>query len=505
MGSRWVRLEYLLLFSVFVIATCGLVYELVAGALASYLLGDSVRQFSFVIGIYLFSMGVGSYLAKYLSNNLLDKFIDIEILVGLVGGFSSVILFWLFDYHSHFELVLYSLVFITGCLVGAELPLLMTLLKDRVAFKDLVSNVLSFDYVGALIASLLFPLVLVPKLGLLRTSLFFGLLNVAIAVALIFLLKKDIKNGFGLRLRAFFAFSMLLTAFVFADRILSFSEEKLYNEDIIYHQSSSYQRIVLTRVRNELKLYLNNNLQFSSRDEYRYHEALVHPAMSLAPSVDRVLVLGGGDGLAVREILKYDSVQEVVLVDLDGAMTELFRNNDLLNKLNGQSLSHPKVKVINADAFIWLKENTSQFDVAIVDFPDPSNYSVGKLYTRNFYETLRAALHPDGLAVVQSTSPFFAPRSFWCVEHTMHTVFQEVRPYHIYVPSFGEWGFMLTAPETSIVHRAPVRRVDGLKFYDFELGKYDDFPADMRRNDVEVNRLDNQILVRYFDEEWSKY
>jgi spermidine synthase len=258
-------------------------------------------------------------------------------------------------------------------------------------------------------------------------------------------------------------------------------------------------------VRNELKLYLNNNLQFSSRDEYRYHEALVHPAMSLAPRVNRVLVLGGGDGLAVREVLKYDSVQEIVLVDLDGAMTDLFQHNSLLNNLNDHSLSHPKVKVINADAFIWLRENKTMFDVAIVDFPDPSNYGVGKLYTRNFYETLRQAMHPDGLAVVQSTSPFFAPKAFWCVERTMHSVFPEVRPYHIYVPSFGEWGFMLAAPETTIVHRAPLRRVDGLKFYDYELGKYDDFPADMIKKDVEINRLDNQILVRYFDEEWSKY
>ena len=164
MGKRWLKLEFLLLFSVFVIGTCGLVYELVAGALASYLLGDSVRQFSFVIGIYLFSMGVGSYLARYLTTNLLDKFIEIEILVGLIGGFSSVILFLLFDYNASFEVVLYLIVFLTGCLVGIELPLLMGLLKDQVDFKELVSNVLSFDYVGALVASLLFPLVLVPSL-----------------------------------------------------------------------------------------------------------------------------------------------------------------------------------------------------------------------------------------------------------------------------------------------------------------------------------------------------
>lgn len=498
-------MEFLLLFSVFVIATCGLVYELVAGALASYLLGDSVRQFSFVIGIYLSSMGIGSYLSKYLNNNLLDKFIDIEILVGLVGGFSSVLLFWLFDFNSHFEAILYALVFLTGCLVGMELPLLMTLLKDRIAFKDLVSNVLSFDYIGALLASLLFPLVLVPQLGLLRTSLFFGLLNVGVAIALCFLLKNEVRNPFGLILRASLAFCLLLTAFVFADRILSYSEEKLYNEDIIYHKSSSYQRIILTRNRNEFKLYLNNNLQFSSRDEYRYHESLVHPAMSLAPGIKRVLVLGGGDGLALREILRYDSVEEVTLVDLDGAMTRLFQQNPLLTELNKNSLNNKKVTVVNADAFVWLRENKTLYDVAIVDFPDPSNYSVGKLYTLNFYATLRQSLQPEAVIVVQTTSPFFAPKSFWCVAQTMQSVFSEVRPYHVYVPSFGEWGFMLASTGTSLLNRPPGRRVDGLKFYDFELGKLDDFPQDMGPKNVEINRLDNQILVRYFDEEWSKY
>ncbi len=505
MGKRWLRLEYLLLLSVFVIGTCGLVYELVAGALASYLLGDSVRQFSFVIGIYLFSMGVGSYLARYLTNNLLDKFIEIEILVGLIGGFSSVILFLLFNYNAQFEFALYLMVFLTGCLVGIELPLLMTLLKDRVEFKDLVSNVLSFDYVGALVASLLFPLVLVPQLGLMRSSLFFGLINVAIAIALSFLLGNQVKNRIGLRFRAIFSFSLLLLAFLFADHILSFAEGKLYSEDIFFSKSTSYQRIVLTRQRSEIRLYLNNNLQFSSKDEYRYHESLVHPAMSLAPRVNRVLVLGGGDGLALREVLKYDSVQEITLVDLDGAMTDLFKSNSLLTQINQRSLSNPKVSVINADAFVWLRENTKAFDVAIVDFPDPSNYSVGKLYTRNFYETLHRSLSPEAVIAVQTTSPFFAPKSFWCIQRTMSEVFPEVQPYHVYVPSFGEWGFMLASAQGSpLIPQVPLRQVSNLKFYDFKLGSLSNFPADMIKKEVEINRLDNQILVRYFDEEWSK-
>lgn len=191
MVKKWLQFEYLLLFSVFTIATCGLVYELVAGALASYLLGDSVKQFSFIIGVYLFSMGVGSYVAKYLKDNLLDKFIDIEILVGLIGGFSSIVLFLVFDYGAQFQFILYLLVFLTGFLVGLEIPTLMNLLENRIEFKELVSNVFAVDYVGALLASLLFPLVLVPNLGLIRTSLFFGLLNVSIAITLCFLLEKD--------------------------------------------------------------------------------------------------------------------------------------------------------------------------------------------------------------------------------------------------------------------------------------------------------------------------
>ena len=246
MDKKRISFELLLLFSVFVIATCGLVYELVAGALASYLLGDSVKQFSFIIGVYLFSMGVGSYFAKFIQKNLLDRFVEIEILVGLIGGISSVILFLLFNTVHHFEWVLYLLVFITGCLVGLEIPLLMNILKDRVEFKDLVSNVFAFDYIGALLASILFPLVLIPNLGIIRTSLFFGLINVSIAIFLCFYLRRELRNPISLKIKSITTFLALLALFIFADKILSYSEEKLYGENIIYSRSSPYQRIVLT-------------------------------------------------------------------------------------------------------------------------------------------------------------------------------------------------------------------------------------------------------------------
>jgi spermidine synthase len=504
MGNKFLKFEFLLLFAVFTIATCGLVYELVAGTLASYLLGDSVKQFSFIIGVYLFSMGVGSYFSKFLTKNMLNTFIEIEILVGLVGGLSSVILFLLFESVQSFQFILYFLVFITGCLVGLEIPLLMNILKDKVEFRDLVSNVFTFDYIGALLASILFPLILVPKLGIMGTSLFFGMINISIAIVLCFLLKNELKKLPLLKAKAISSFILLFIVFIFSNNVLSYSEGKLYGENIIYSNSTQYQRIVLTHNKSDYRLYLNNNLQFSSADEYRYHEALVHPVMSMAKRVDNVLVLGGGDGLAVREILKYEEVKKVTLVDLDEGMTKLFKTNTILTGFNQKSLLNPKVTLFNQDAYIWAKNCKNKFDVIIIDFPDPSNYSLGKLYSLNFYKTVQKLASPSAVIVVQTTSPYFAPKSFWCINKTMMGVFPQVDAYHAYVPSFGEWGYTIAMNGFETNFNQVNRSVGGLKFYNFQFDKFNYFSKDMISKDIEINRLDNQILVRYFDEEWGK-
>ena len=296
--------HWLLLVAVFVIATCGLIYELVAGTLASYLLGDSVTQFSTIIGVYLFSMGIGSFLSRYFDSRLLEWFIRIELIVGLVGGFSAALLFIMFPLAASFRIILYSLVGLTGILVGLEIPLLMRILKDKVEFKELVSRVFTFDYIGALLASLIFPLILIPHLGLIRTSLFFGILNIAVGLYLAWYFRNEIKNAILLKTVAILLLASELVAFVFAENIMTYSETITYNDRVIHAVSSPYQRIVLTRNKRELRLFLNGNLQFSSADEYRYHEALVHPAVSSVAAPAKVLVLGGGDGLAVREVLR---------------------------------------------------------------------------------------------------------------------------------------------------------------------------------------------------------
>jgi spermidine synthase len=499
----------LLFLNVIIIATCGLIYELIAGTLSSYVLGDSVAQFSFIIGIYLSAMGVGSWLSKYIDKHVAEKFIDIELAVAVIGGFSAPLLFLTFAHVSYFQIILYSMVFLIGVLVGLEIPLLMRILKDELDFKTLVSRVLALDYVGALVASLLFPIFLVPKLGLNRTSLLFGMLNAGVAVWATWLLEPLMKKNVNVfRIKGAVIIVLLLIAFIKADRLTTLAEDALFVDNIIYAKSSPYQRIVVTKGKTGYALFLNGNLQFNSFDEYRYHEALVHPAFAaFNGEPKRVLVLGGGDGLALREILKYKSVEAVQLVDLDPMMTGLSRALPALAELNHHSFDDPRVSVSNADAFVWL-DNTEiePFDIAIVDFPDPNNFALGKLYTTRFYNLLKKKLTLDAAVVIQCTSPLIARNSYWSIIKTLEASGYTVRPYQTTVPSFGVWGYALAKQQPFEIPTQPPN-VE-LKFLNVSsFASMFEFSTDMTlpNEEIEINRLDNQALVRYYETEWRRF
>ena len=500
--------EVALLASVFVVAACGLVYELAAGTLASYLLGDSILQFSTVIGTYLFAMGVGSWLSRYLERQLVAQFLRIELLVGLIGGLMPAILFALQSQTTtSFRFALYGLVLAVGILVGLEIPLVMRILKRHAGgahggLRTLVSQVLTFDYLGALAVSIAFPLLLVPQLGLIRTGAFFGLMNAGVAVWALWLFRGELRGLAAQALACALTIAALAAAFVFADRVTTWAEDRFYADHVIYSETSAYQRVVVTASRAGVRLFLNGNLQFHSRDEYRYHEALVHPALSAQGAPRRVLVLGGGDGMAVREILKYPSVEKVTLVELDPHMTTLFSTMPLLRALNGDSLHSPKVEIVNADAFAWLEQHDEMFDAIVVDFPDPTNFSIGKLYTRTFYELVERHLSASGYAVVQTTSPLIARKSFWTVATTIEAAGLTTTPYHAHVPSFGEWGFIVASRRP---FRLPTTLPANLRFLTVAgLPALFDFPPDMARVPTEINRLSNQVLVQTFEEEWGK-
>lgn len=493
----------LLFLTVLVIATCGLVYELIVGTLASYLLGDSVTQFSTVIGVYLSALGVGAWLSRFIDKGLGQRFVEIELAVALAGGISAPFLFATFSAGASFRVALYGIVLLVGTLVGLEIPLLLRIMKGQLAFKDLVSRVLTFDYLGSLVASLLFPIVLVPRLGLVRTSLLFGLINALVGLWSTFLLESVIGSVKRLRVKAVFVSALLLVGLAFGDAMTSVFEEQLYNDEIVHAQSTEYQRIVVTRGHRGFSLFLNGNLQFSSVDEYRYHEALVHPAFRAASAHKKVLILGGGDGLAAREVLRYSDVEGITLIDLDGAVTKLAVGYGELSSLNDHSLTNAKLRLVNDDAMQWLTEHDDTFDVVIVDFPDPNNFSLGKLYTTRFYALLKRHLSVGAVAVIQSTSPLFARQSYWCIDTTLRAAGFLTKPYHVWVPSFGEWGYVLASLEPlSPRHLLP----ENLRFLDeATMPSLFQFSKDMSEVPAEVNRLNNQVLVRYYEEEWRRW
>jgi len=499
--------EVALLASVFVVAACGLVYELAAGTLASYLLGDSILQFSTVIGTYLFAMGVGSYLSRFFERQLVAHFLRIELLVGLIGGLMPAALFALQSLASgSFRFALYLLVLAVGVLVGLEIPLVMRILKRQgQGLSHLVSQVLTFDYLGALAVAIAFPLLLVPQLGLIRTGAFFGLLNAGVAVWALLLFRGELRRFAAHAGACAVTIAALLGAFVAADHVTTWAEDRFYADHVLYSENTPYQRVVVTASKQGVRLFLNGNLQFHSRDEYRYHEALVHPAMAAYGAPKNVLVLGGGDGLAAREILKYPSVEHVTLVDLDAHVTQLFSTQPLLRQLNADALLSPKMKIVNADAYAWLEQTTDQYDVIVIDFPDPTNFSIGKLYTSSFYRLVDQHLSAAGYAVVQTTSPLIARKSFWTVATTIEAAGLQTTPYHVHVPSFGEWGFILASRRPYRLPGTPNALPPGLRFLTLaDLPTLFNFPLDMARVPAEVNRLSNQVLVQTFEDEWGK-
>jgi spermidine synthase len=491
----------LLFISVLLVAACGLIYELVAGTLASYLVGDSVFQFSTIIGTYLFAMGIGSALSRYLNRGLVYRFVWIELLLGVIGGFSSALLMMAFAFTQGFELILYALVMVMGVLVGLEIPLLMRIVRDRYEFRDVIAHVLTFDYLGALGASLLFPILLVPRLGLVRSAMLFGLVNAGVALWTTYLFSTQLSGTRTLRVACLVVLCALGVGMADARRITATAEDNIYADDIIFARDTRYQHLVLTRFKDDFRLFLNSHLQFSSRDEYRYHEALIHPGLAAVPAPRHVVVLGGGDGLAVREILKYPQIESITLVDLDPEMTKLFSTHPLLTKLNDQAFLSPRVHIINADAFPWVDSNTENFDFIVIDFPDPTNYSLGKLYTTAFYRAAARHLSAQGLMVVQSTSPMFARDSFWCIAQTLKQVGLETHPYHVYVPSFGEWGFVLASTRE---YTPPASLPSGLRFINVEgLSALFQFPPDMAPLAMPPNQLNSQVLVRMYENDWK--
>ncbi len=501
-----------LLFATFVCAACGLVYELALVAQGSYLLGDSITQASVVLATMVFAMGIGSLAAKPLQRRPLLSFVTIEALLAITGGLSVLGLHAAFTWLDLYWPALIGIALVVGALIGAEIPLLMTLLQ-RIRKQDAGSataDLFAADYIGALIGGLAFPFLLLPFLGQTRGALLVGMVNaVAGAAVALFVFSVTAQRRLALALGTVGVLAVLGFAFAQSDAFLRYARDELYEDPVVYSETTQYQDIVVTESSpvvegpTDTRLFLNGDLQFSSLDEYRYHESLVHPV--LAGKRDRVLILGGGDGLAMREVLKYPDVREAVEVELDPSVLRLARENPTIAALNEHSLDDPRVRVVTADAFTWLRDARERFDAVIIDMPDPDSTATAKLYSEEFYSLARQRLAPGGRMVVQAGSPYFAPRTFDCITSTVRAAGLSTTPYHVNVPTFGDWGFVLAQPDS-----APPLRLDppgSLRFLDEpNLAAAAIFPVDRRPTGTESpSTLDDPKVLRLATSEWQQY
>lgn len=500
-SGRW---RALLLAAVAACAACGIIYELALLTLSASLDGGGIVATSLIVAGYIAALGVGALLVKPLLAHAAITFIAVEALLGVIGGLSAAALYVVFaflDGSVGSTWVLAVSTALIGGLVGAEVPLLMTLLQSgRVTGAAdagrTLANLNAADYLGALLGGLVWPFLLLPQLGMIRGAAATGMINLAAAaVVALFLLRRVVSTRqLLLALCALAAaLGLLATLLLRSADVETTSRQRLYADPIVAYRHTPYQEIVVTRRGNDTRLYLDGGLQFSTRDEYRYTESLVYPAVG--KGARSVLVLGGGDGLVARELLRLPGVSKIVQVELDPAVIDIARTT--LRGANGGSLDNPRVAVVTQDAMNWLRgPDLDRFDAIIVDLPDPDTPVLGRLYSAEFYALAARALAPGGLMAVQAGSPFSTPTAYWRTVSTIRAAGYAVTPYHVHVPTFGDWGFALaqradTAPTPTVPPDAPP-----LRFLNQQvLQAACVFSGDVAPRPVEPSTLDNPRIV----------
>lgn len=548
--SFWGRPESLVLYiSMFVMGSCGIAYEYTFSKTAADLLGNSPKQWAIVIGLMMLFMGIGADLQKHFSDDaLFDKFVFFEILLGLVGGTGTLILLYVFGLSpGHYVLVQYLIVVSVGLLIGLEIPIITRLnevYSDSLRFN--LGAVLKMDYLGSFAGSLFWIFVLPVFFSMVQTGLVLGVLNLLVVVATIFYFRRLIRRVRLLLTVTIMGLALLGGLLYRCHDLTSHAEQFLFRHSIVLSRTTQFQHIVVTESpAGRIDCFINGAQQFSSADEHIYHDWMVHPAMHLAGQRKRVLVLGGGDGLAVREVLKYTELEQVVLCDIDPEMTRLAAENPIFRRINEGSLRNAKVetvaaggvtegeavslempsqrrsgptshgelaeiKIINLDAMQFLVNATGRFDVIIADFPDPNSRELAKLYSREFYQLVGEHLSADGIFIQQSTSPSFAREAFLCIGRTLEAAGLRAVPVHDHVPSFGDWGWWIAGNISADQIRKRLGEIDQLSVPTRYLS-----PEMLRKGlifgkdrlvtkETGISQVTNDRVYQYYDAGWQE-
>ncbi len=502
----------------FATGCAGIVAEYVLSTLATYLIGNAIFQWTIVMSLMLFSMGVGSRISRYFKQNLLDTFIFIEFSLSVFCAVCAIFAYGIASYTSHTSLFIYAQACIIGALIGLEIPMVTRLNQEYEELRINISNVMEKDYYGALLGGLLFAFIALPYLGLTYTPIVLGAINFTVASFLLWRFFALLKSKMLIVSSFIFVLIFLILLGILAKPIILHGEQRKYKDKVIFSHQTPFQKIVMTCWKDFYWLYINGQEQFSTFDEEKYHEPLVHPAMKLSHNAAEVLILGGGDGLAVREILKHPHLSSLTLVDIDPAMTNLSKSHSVLLDINKGSLNDPRVNVINQDASVFISGDKHLYGVIILDLPDPDSVDLMHLYSESFYRTLKKHLIKGGVLVTQATSPYFSKKAFLCINKTVRDAGFSVLPYHNQIPTMGEWGWVLGMKAEDI---------DEESIKKLALSKdFSDIPTRFLNNDamvsmvnfgkgilensefekVEINTELNPVLYRYYlSGSWGMY
>ncbi len=504
--------SFVLKAAIFATGFAGIVAEYILSTLATYFIGNSIFQWTMIVSLMLFCMGLGSRLSKRINKNLIQNFLLLEVSLSIIVAFSSVIVYTIAAFSAYYDILIYILSMLVGLLIGLEIPLVVRINKEYEDLKTNISSILEKDYYGSLLGGVFFAFIGLPILGLSYTPFVLGIVNFLVAGIVLFRFKEKITRAQlqRLNLLLFVVFTTLITGISFTKPIIQWGEQKKYKDKVVFAEQTKYQKIVLTEWRDEHWLYLNGNLQFCSIDEEMYHEPLVHPIVQLAKNPKNILILGGGDGCAVRELLKYPEINKIDMVDLDPTMTKLGKENPILININNGSMNSSKLNIFNKDAYNYLEQDTTSFyDIIIIDLPDPRNVELGRLYSHEFYTHCYRKLRPNGFIITQAGSPYFATKAFKCINKTMQSVGFKTVLMHNQIISMGEWGWVLGSKKQNSEDLK--KQLQKLTFSKLEtkwinnqamqlltsFGK-ESFFNNNKNDSIEINKIHNPVLYKYY-------
>lgn len=544
----------LLASSMFFTGASGFVIQNILSVTASSILGNTFVQFGVTTSLMLGAMGLGGALQKYIVNNLLEKFVLIEMFLVLLTAFAPIGLYYTYVIMpEHFTLVQYSWIIAVGLLIGLEIPLISRINeKYQPELGENMASIFTMDYVGSMVGGLVWTFFFLGKLDISTSAFLTAGVNLVVAIVTYnyFLRLNKSKLNWKIPLFMGICITALMVAPIYVKDWQVDLQQRLFDDHIVLNQTTKYQNLVLTHNEKlgDYRLFINGNLQFSSLDEKIYHENLVHPVMTLKNDHRNVLVLGGGDGMAVRELLKYDDIDNITLVDLDDGMINLFTDNPILTKLNDSAFNDARVRkgigevetvdlvknvyvdenkyntdlnkyedvphklatvdVYTLDAYNFVKDFSDiKYDVVIIDFPDPSVIELNKLYTQEFFLHLKSVIKDDTMIAIQSTSPYHAKEAYLCIGRTMESVGFNTIPYHDNVPTFGDWGWYLAwgNDTTKDKVRQNIEGIENFKVNDLVYLTPNRLKSNMtfgkgilKTTKTDVNSLMDPVLISYY-------